>query len=80
MNSQLDRKEKIMSTLAHQYIAHRLNRQAEAERHAEIDAHAERCKAETRAIVQEALDRISIKVGFWMQGARLLTKTCRTRE
>lgn len=32
-----------------------------------IDAHAERCKAETRAIVQEALDRISIKVGFWIR-------------
>lgn len=36
-----------------------------ADRHAEIDAHAERLKAETRAMAQQALDAISVKVG-WM--------------
>lgn len=38
-----------------------------ADRHAEIDAHAERAKAETREFAREVMDRISIKIGFWIR-------------
>lgn len=35
--------------------------------HAEIDAHGERAKAETREFAREVMDRISIRVGFWIR-------------
>ena len=36
-------------------------------RYAEIDAHAERAKAEGRAMAQAALDSINVKVGWFIR-------------